>query len=226
MPCPCWNDECEKLVRLRRAAAAKLKYSLTRENYIKFKQADAKVKYGLKHIKKNSFLSFCESLDKNLNLKFVWQKIRGMSRNTNRKNNANEYNPSNIEKVMKSMATLCPPWVEVAPPDFFNEQAELFLEEPFFLEELNMAIDSPRTESSLGLDGIDYKIYKILNQKQRFAFLNPINSIFTTGLFPTEWYQFTIFFIPKKDSDKFRPISLVPCSLKLVERMIYNRYVN
>lgn len=84
-------------------------------------------------------------------------------------------------------------------------------------------IDSARQNSNFGLDGIDYLVFRLLNQRARYAFLTILNEIFSSGSFPNEWNKYVNFFIPKKESDKFRPIFLAQCSLKIIERMIYNR---
>ena len=50
-----------------------------------------------------------------------------------------------------------------------------------------------------------------------------LSEIIESRIFPPDWNKFSIFFIPKKDSTKFRPISLAQCTLKLAERLLNNR---
>lgn len=85
-----------------------------------------------------------------------------------------------------------------------------------------MAINSAKSSSSPGSDGIDYRIIREFNPKLRYCLLLIFNEIFILGEFPHEWNKFIVFFIPKKESNKFRPISLAQCLLKTLERMIYN----
>lgn len=134
--CFWWNSEYDKLIRLRKAAYAKLKFKFTRENFLKYKQTDAKTKYGIRRIKKESFISFCESLDNNSSIKFLWQRIKVMSKKFNHKDNSNKYLPEKLNRILESIETLCPPWVEVKAPEFSNPHAAFFFNEPFFLEEL------------------------------------------------------------------------------------------
>lgn len=49
------------------------------------------------------------------------------------------------------------------------------------------------------------------------------NEIFNCGEFPNDWKQYRIFFIPKQDNQKVRPISLASCLLKIFEKMINMR---
>lgn len=56
---PWWDGECDKLVRLRRAAYLKFKHCMTREYYFKCKQADERSKFFFKKRKKELFMEFC-----------------------------------------------------------------------------------------------------------------------------------------------------------------------
>lgn len=91
------------------------------------------------------------------------------------------------------------------------------------MEELDQAIAATNDKSSPGPDGIDYKILRILPHGYKDNLLKLFNSILESRVYPGEWKEFGVFFIPKKDSNKFRPISLAQCILKLLERLIFNR---
>lgn len=79
-----------------------------------------------------------------------------------------------------------------------------FLEEPFSLAELNIAIDAVRASSSPGLDGVDYGVFQFLSEDLRKSFLFLVNDLYRLNLFPPEWRLFSLFLIPKKGSSKFR----------------------
>lgn len=89
---PWWTSECDKLIRLRKAARKSFKFNPTQENFIRIRQIEAQVKSFLRRTKKEYFLSFCSTLSKYSDLKFVWQRIKGMSNKFHRKENSNEYN--------------------------------------------------------------------------------------------------------------------------------------
>lgn len=80
-----------------------------------------------------------------------------------------------------------------------------------------------RKISSPGLDGIDYTIIVALPTNAKSLLLNILNRIFITHTFPDEWRKYLVFFIPKQDDTKFRPISLASCIFKILERLIANR---
>lgn len=53
--------------------------------------------------------------------------------------------------------------------------------------------------------------------------LGILNGLYRQKVYPFEWKQILVHFIPKPGSDKLRPISLASCICKLLERMISNR---
>lgn len=220
---PWWCNECEKLARCRKAAFLKFKHLSSRENFIKYRQADAKAKAFFKERKRTYFLDFCSSLNRFSSLKYMWQKIRAMSNKFHRKETANEYNESSSRTVIKQIDDLCPPWCSPEPPCFDRLSHDQTQFPPFGLEEFNAIIDSVRPDSAPGPDGIDYRVLQALPLTFRKCLLKLISMIIDAGTFPSEWKKFLVFFIPKKDSNKYRPISLAQCTLKLTEKLINNR---
>lgn len=94
----------------------------------------------------------------------------------------------------------------------------------FIQTELEVALRTPKLKSSPKLDGIDYKIIRALPNNAKEILLIVFNRIFIFHSFPDEWKKFLVFFIPKQRKNlKFRPISLVSCLCKVLERMIANR---
>jgi len=53
--------------------------------------------------------------------------------------------------------------------------------------------------------------------------LSIYNNILIEGSFPNQWKQSLVVLIPKPDANDFRPISLLSCLLKIMEKMVYNR---
>ncbi|KAL0107428.1 hypothetical protein PUN28_015766 [Cardiocondyla obscurior] len=94
-----WNQDCDRIMRLRK----------TWKNFINYKKIVAKTKRELKTIKKESFLKFCKTLNKNSNIKYAWQKIKRMSSNLDCGAKTNEYKPDSYRNVLKAIESLCPP---------------------------------------------------------------------------------------------------------------------
>ena len=73
------------------------------------------------------------------------------------------------------------------------------------------------------MDKIDHLLISHLPNNILDALLAIFNDLYSTGQFPTSWRNFLVFFIPKGNSGKFRPISLAQSLLKIFERMVLRR---
>ncbi|CAD6216508.1 GSCOCG00011347001-RA-CDS [Cotesia congregata] len=62
-----------------------------------------------------------------------------------------------------------------------------------------------------------------LPNEAKLVLLELLNQIFTSQEFPHQWSRYAIFFIPKNEKNKFRPISLAPCLAKVMEKLLNNR---
>lgn len=182
-----WNEECNWLVRLRKAALLSFQCNRTYEQFIEYKKRDAKAKYGLKKIKKESFVQFCGTLNKFTNPTYVWRKIKSLKNKWNYVENANEYKEEKMDSVTKTIQALCPPWVPCKPPSTKQEEGDPFISLPFTFDVLQFAIAHVKVKSSPGVDGIDYKIIKELPLEARTVILQLYNKIYETGIFPEQW---------------------------------------
>lgn len=77
-----------------------------------------------------------------------------------------------------------------------------------------------KDNSAPGLDKINYSIIKRLPQFFFRISLDIFNNILSSGLFPNQWRDYLIAFIPKNESSKVRPVALASCILKLTEKII------
>lgn len=55
LACPWWNNACDRLVRLRKAAFLKFQFNMCRANLVNYKKCKAQVRKELKEIKKVLF---------------------------------------------------------------------------------------------------------------------------------------------------------------------------
>lgn len=79
-----------------------------------------------------------------------------------------------------------------------------------------------------GFDRINYPMLKNLPTNTKLILLQLLNSTFNTGIIPQQWKISTIIPIPKPKQDTnsldgFRPISLIPCTAKLLEKIVATR---
>lgn len=178
---------------------------------------------SLKRIKKESFKQFCEGLSKNTNPKYLWNTIKGFQNRWNYKENANEYDRDKIKAVKDMIGELCPSWVPNSRPRLVSDIADPFLDSTFTKEELIFALPDVKLSSNPGLDGIDYKMIFQLPDEAKLLLLELFNQIFSPQEFLLQWSRYAIFFIPKSEKNKFRPISLAPCLAQVMEKLLNNR---
>ncbi|XP_023703181.1 uncharacterized protein LOC111862205 [Cryptotermes secundus] len=222
-PAPFWNEDCNRLIRLRKGALLRLQQYPTRDNFLQYKKIEAKTRSDIRRIKRDYYRNFCCSLNRFTNQSYIWRKLAGLKRAWNTTPQSNEYNVQRIHTIETAIETLCPPWAPVQPPCLKNDYEDPFMDHPFTKEELEAAILSTNPKSSPGLDGIDYLVIRSLPDTVKPLLLRLYNDIYLTESFPTEWKQYSIFFIPKPDKGKVRPISLAACLLKIMEKMINMR---
>lgn len=96
------------MIRLRKEARKSFKSCPTRDNFLSIRKIEAQVKYFLRKTKKDYFLSFCSILNKFSNLKFVWQRVKGMANKFHRAETVNEYNSQTVRATLDIIDNLCP----------------------------------------------------------------------------------------------------------------------
>ena len=100
----------------------------------------------------------------------------------------------------------------------------------FTIAELNDAIRRLKSGKSPGKDGICNEMIKHLGSAARSKLLELYNQSWRMGVFPSAWKEATIVPILKKNKDpknktSYRPISLLSCLGKTMERMVNRRLV-
>ena len=201
------------------------------ESLINYKKVVAQTKKTLKEEKKNAFIMYCESINKNTRISDIWKKIKTFKNGLNRpvSMDGNKMLESSAEKCLED---LCKPkdltntnithTVEENDNNDIDNQNHL-LDTPFSYEELINALCYANTKSSPGIDKIDYTILNFLTEPLKRILLDLYNDLYHNGNFPKQWSSYLVSFIPKGDNSKVRPISMASCILKTLERMINNR---
>lgn len=93
--------------------------------------------------------------------------------------------------------------------------------DPFSLEELRVVINNLKIRSSPVYARIDYQLISLLPPLK--ILIDLFNNILDNGSFPSSWSHSLDFLIPKSSLNKYRPISLTSCCLKLLERLVLYR---
>ncbi|CAD6238923.1 GSCOCG00008557001-RA-CDS [Cotesia congregata] len=91
------------------------------------------------------------------------------------------------------------------------------------MNELKIVLNKCNTNSIPGLDGVGCLILKRFPEELKRLLLALFNEISQKKVFPSEWREYLVFFIPKSGSNKVRPISLASCLLKIFERILHIR---
>ncbi|CAF0801792.1 unnamed protein product [Brachionus calyciflorus] len=102
---------------------------------------------------------------------------------------------------------------------------------PITMTELTNAINQTTTKNSAGYDNISTKTIKNLNQTCLDNILKIFNASFTLGHVPKTWKNAKVIMIHKNKQDpnepaSFRPISLLSCLSKILERILNERLTN
>lgn len=204
-PCPWWNAECDRLVRLRKAALKKFQFLGLYEDFIEYKRRTAVTKCELRKLKQENFRSFCSSLRKDTDPSFAWKTIKRFQSRFNSCDTAHAYNPDRIDRVRDQIETLCVSWAPTQPPELPPFSEDGFLDLPFSNEELSSALRGLNAKSSPGIDGIDYVIISNLTPLAKHVLLFIYNSILDKGVFPPSWRRYLIFLSLKRMGQKCVP---------------------
>ena len=99
----------------------------------------------------------------------------------------------------------------------------------FSIHELNCAIRQLKNKKAQGKDGISNEMILHLGSLAKQKLLDIYNHAWNTGTFPTSWKEAIIIPILKKRKDRhsktsYRPISLLSCLGKTMERMVNRRF--
>ena len=107
-------------------------------------------------------------------------------------------------------------------------EGDATMSDVFKIGELKSALRKLKSKKAPGPDGIHNDMLKHLGPMAEIFLLEIFNQSWTQGKVPSQWKEATIIPIlkkgkPKQESRSYRPISLVSCTGKVMERMINER---
>lgn len=217
---PWWDNECTLMLRQRRSALQYFKDLPNMDNYIKAKRAIAQSKRFFKQRKKEKFIKFCGSLNRNSNLTYVWNKVKkfsGISLNNNFSRVSDNIRLDMLHK-MAVIRTQHPNFYLLSVPD----EIELFT-----VSELKISIQDKKN-SAPGLDEVTYTMLQNTPDKVLETLVNIYNRCLVDESLPASWKRYNIICLLKPNKnpntvDSYRPIVLSSCCLKTLEIMIKNK---
>ena len=241
---PWWTEDCEKAVKERHHLKQKFKKHPTQDNLIILRRAESNAKKVIKDAKRNSFREFCNSINSRTPIKSIWSNIKRLSgvykpyRNipllvngqflTNCEDKANAIadhfeETTNLNKNLDGTQFL----LDIAWAMMSEEEKDY--NKLFNIYELETCIKNLKNTSP-GEDKISNDMLGNLPNTYLQHFLNIINISFKNSILPETWkFSLTIPIIkpskPESDPKSNRPISLLSCPGKVMEKLINNRLI-
>lgn len=223
-----WDEECSNMVKLRQEATSRYKMLSNLDNYLQYKNIEARTKLLFKHKYRESWKSFLNKLNKSTPPSEIWNFIKRI----NNKNYSFKKTPIPNDLIENLLDYFAPPFAAniKVRENFKNNHTGLSenpIEKAFTLQELESAIkDTPSTAP--GSDSFTYKIIQNLPQSAKIILLKIYNDWWLKSSYVDQLKDIIICLIlkPNKDPDlpsSYRPISLMSCLMKTFERMIKTR---
>ena len=108
-----------------------------------------------------------------------------------------------------------------------SEEDKLMLDLPLSVQELDIALKNCNKSSAPGIDGLNNFVLEFFWPYLRYPLLNSFNNMIENERLTNNFAYVNIKLIPKKgdlgDIGQWRPISLLPCSYKLISGAICSR---
>lgn len=245
---PWFNKEIKSLINKRKHLYNKFKNNINKENLISYKQTKAKVTLEINKAKRTSWENYLKNLDGETTSKEFWKKIKSMEGKCS--SQSPKYIKTNSNKIVNNLKDmtneLAKHFQEVSSSEEYclhfrkikeskdkknivapSMKFESNINNPFSIDELKFSLKTTRSLAA-GPDGIPYILIKKLSLRNLNQILKFFNKIWSTGIIPSAMKESLI--IPLiKDANKesctnnFRPISLLNCIAKILEKMVNHR---
>ncbi|XP_018397608.1 PREDICTED: uncharacterized protein LOC108775675 [Cyphomyrmex costatus] len=232
-PPPWWNNLCTEAVGLRREAIGRLIRTPSEESLQGFRRARRECLKILSQQRRKGWQTFVGGFNSKTPTSQIWALIKSFKRKA-----SSTKSPSAQCELIKAssdaISKLCPPFAyfdrsttlsDMKADDSRNPEVCKWLDDPITFDELSSAILTVRKKSAPGLDQISYELLDLLPAQHLDYLLSLFNEIFSQGVFPDSWTSSLVVLIPKADGKSVRPISLMSCVCKLMERVLYRRLV-
>jgi len=229
-PAPWWNDRCSDAVSHRRSLLRLYKSCPTLDNWDAYRRETLVCRRVLRKEKLLGWRSFCSDFTHKTPTAEIWRFIRSF------KNKSLRPGPPPDEASLRAsqnvlLSKLCPPSclhlcslpLHILKSQDSPQSPYSWMDDPFTSSEFESAIKVSKRNSSPGLDRLDYSILRALPSDFCNFLLSVYNDLFSLGLFPASWKNSLLIFLPKSDGRGVRPIALLSCLLKLLERLVYRR---
>jgi len=230
---PWWNEDCQSAVGDRRRAFRVFQRRPTMVNLEKYISLTAIAKDLVNQNKKDSLNNYINTLTHTVPQSQIWKKIKAFK---------SSYTPQEFPLEINNTAILTAEDKAEVMSEFFKTEAfpndnefdhdiELACREsdpkigqPICTEEFEAVMDTLR-DSAPGHDNISNKMLKSINPGYKIELLSILNYSLCMGVVPKDWkYGYIILILkpgkPAREPSSYRPITLLPCLGKLLERIL------
>jgi len=229
---PWWNDKCARAVELRSTMCRIYKAHPSWDNWISYKRSNAQCQQILRREKKAGWRNLCASFNYKTPMSEIWRFIKSYKTKSLTSDPTNPNSDSLHTAHETAFSKLCPPscshlsyppLADILREDSLSSSTNTWLDDPFTSQELDGTIAISRLNSSPGLDQFDNRFIAALPPDIRSILLSIYNELYCDGEFPSTWSDSLVILVPKPGGVGHRPIALMSCFLKILERMIYRR---
>jgi len=216
---PWWDKECIDFVNKRKQSFKHFIKNPSRESLLEYRKSSQSTRRELNKKKRNSFKNLVNSLD----------LYRGPSKFCNTiKSFRNSHVFENPSATLAKKQDILDKYISRFAPDGMVlplEECNRSCYPSYFdfkidLLELREIIDSLKHKSSPGLDLINNTILKLIPDTDLECLLEIFERILKGRIYPESWKKFIVILLQKPTKEDFRPISLAPCLLKVLERLV------
>ena len=236
-----WSTECSQAVARRRRARKMMERHPSGLNIRSYKDASAEARRIIGEQKKRSFKKFCSTLTATTPISQVWNKIKRFQNKSKSFTSVPLIQGNNIVATSVDKADIFRQYFEnkfKRQRDICTEQQKQGIEQaklqindeynvPFTKQELEAAVNTLKYTAP-GYDNILNQFIRNLNENYFNLLLEVINTSWEEGELPKIWKAALIMPILKPDKmatsvESYRPISLLPCIAKLMEKLVCTR---
>ena len=241
---PWWSPECSKVVAQRRRAKKLMERRPTPANVMDFRRLSGKAKRIIKNAKRESWRKFCKNLSAETPRGQVWKVIRNMNGKGSGASSdvpleINGLQLRNASAKANLLADKLANTIGVESPQIDPGEAQVIqsarvsawedrFNSRFTLEELKNNIKDLPGDKATGDDEVHNQFLKNLEDHTLIELLGLINRSWRRGEVPSTWRHSLIIPIlkngkPASDPNSYRPVSLISCVSKVMEKMVAGR---
>ena len=244
-----WNPHINNLREQKKEKWKKYKSTGCILLLMEYKRANALFKRETKIAKRTSFVEYTKDINPSTSAKILWHKVKALN-SIYQPTTIKYLNSSNNEVIDHPVGianTLGEVWSNYSNDSNFSNsyinnkndvintifdcnctstRAKL-IEKPITLIELQSCLNTLKGKTP-GSDQINYPMLKNLATNEKVKLCTLYNKIFESGIIPHQWKKATV--IPIRKPNKpinsilgYRPISLLSCISKVLEKLIARR---